>query len=140
MEECVGIYLELFRSEPFSYTWLTKETALRYFSDLIKHPRFQGYVFYENGCLLGGCLGYTDDYFLAAQYEIKEIFIDVKRQNGGLGSAFIKEIENDLIIKGIQFVTLLTQRSINAFNFYLKNGYETSEDTVFLSKRLSSPD
>ena len=138
LEKCIEIYLKVFNAVPFNYTWLIKETAFKYFKDTLSHPRFLGYIFYFNDELLGGCLGHIDDYFLTSQYEIKELFLKVECQSQGLGSTFLREIEDDLAKRNIGFVTLLTQSNIRAFDFYQKNEYTVSTNTVFMTKEIRS--
>ncbi|GHV38435.1 hypothetical protein FACS189490_00370 [Clostridia bacterium] len=136
LKDCAALFLDVFTAAPWSFSWLTKESVMRYFGDFLKTPNFQGFVYTQNGCAAGACAGIINDYFLQKVYDIKEIFVSPNNQRGGVGSAMLAEIEKVLAAEKVNAVTLSTQRDIPAYSFYLKNKYEESADTVFFWKPL----
>lgn len=135
---CVKIYLAAFKSAPFNYGWLTEAAGVRYFTDIQRGPRFLGYVWLaeETQNIAAVCLGCVDDYFRGALYEIKEIFVEPASQGRGLGTEFLAAVEKDLTNRGISCITLLTRREIQAYDFYLKNGFAENAGAALMAKTL----
>lgn len=134
--KCLDIFYDVFTSPPWEYSWMDKNEMRRYFTDLYRTPGFVGYMYYDGGVLLGACMGCISDYFLHAQYDIKEIFIHTNAQNKGVGSKMLSEIEADLVKRKVICITLMTQRNIPAYHFYLKNEFISSDITVHMTKVL----
>jgi len=133
---CVAMMLDVFRNPPWSYEWLQPDRITAYVADLLRTPRFRGFVLLCGEALLAACLGVESDYFAAAAYEIKEIFVARELQGQGVGGAFLDDIEAILAEEGKSCVTLNTQRTIPAFRFYERHGYSVAPETVMMSKRL----
>ncbi len=134
---CAQIFYDVFTTGEFNYEWLEYENVVRYFTDLYNTPGFAGYVYVDGGEILGGCLGAVSDYFLVAQYEIKEIFVAKQHARRGVGSRLLAEVEADLQKRGVGYIFLLTDKSINAYNFYQKNNYMENSGIAHMSKTLT---
>ncbi len=84
---------------------------------------------------------------LPCMHELKAVYIDPKFGRMGLGAALLKELELRAIKQGLVKLTL--HASLNAKNFYLKNGYVVDTDghhklasgtlmpCIFMSKNLA---
>lgn len=48
----------------------------------------------------------------------------------------MRVIENALAAEGLSYITLLTDRRVPAYNFYLKNGFFEQKETVFFVKDI----
>ena len=132
----VDIYVRAFKAEPICYDWLCNEQALPYLYDITITPKFEGYVYKINNKILGFCFGAYDDYFQGSLFDIKEFAIDPSLHKKGVGSVFLSEIEKKVKTKGCDCIILRTSKSIPAFHFYTKNGYEDVLNTVCLTKIL----
>ena len=137
IEACAAMYHRLFTSPDWNFDWLTIENTRRYFIDLSSAPRFKGFAYLDGDITIGACFGEISDYFSTVQYTIKEIFIDPLLQGKGLGSGFLIRVEEDLKKNKVDNVILSTSRSIKAYDFYIKNGYIESPETVFLVKFIN---
>lgn len=135
IKSCAKLFFDVFTDEPFNFQ-ITKNNMLRYLTDISNSPNFKGYMYFNEGRLIGMCFGCVIDYFLNCTYDIKEIAVSKNFQRSGTGGAFLNAIEEDLKKFNINAVTLATQREIPAFKFYEKNGYSASESTVYMSKQL----
>jgi GNAT superfamily N-acetyltransferase len=135
-DECAGLFWRVFKAPPFNYTWLTERKARRYIGDLLKTPGFAGFMHRADGRYTGACLGVVNDYFAAVTYEIKEIFVEPGIQRKGVGTALLAAVEKVLAARGVEAVTLFTQKGIPAYNFYVKHGYIHSHETAFFCKTL----
>ena len=71
------------------------------------------------------------------EYWIEEFGIRPQMQGNGIGSRFMQEIEKDLIKRGITHIVLLTGKSVSAYCFYQKNGFEEKKEYIFLAKSLN---
>ncbi len=131
------IFQDLFSKNEWNFTWLTYDKTLGYFMDIYNTPKFKGYIYEMDNEIIGCTLGAVNDYFQFPQFEIKEIFIEQSFRHQGIGSIFLDYIENDLKNLGVQIVTLHTQRSIQAFDFYNKKNYLQSTDSVHMVKILN---
>ena len=134
---CTDIYHRMFTGPEWNFSWLTRENTARYFRDMAGAPRFKGYMYMHGDSVAGACFGDVSDYFSTAQYYIKEIFVDQAVQGRGVGSAFLSAIEADLKKSGINNIVLSTSRGAKAYDFYKKNGYAESPETVFFVKFLT---
>lgn len=136
ISKSANIFYDIFTNPPWSYTWLTLEKTCEYFMNLLNEPASKTYAYFENENLIGACFGNVSSYSPMPIYEIKEIFVTSNMQNKGLGTKMLSLIEQDLKQAGITTITLYTVRGIPAFDFYKKNGYETIDTSVNMSKIL----
>ena len=58
IEKCADIFFDIYKNEPFNYSWVKKDSVLNYFTDIFKTPKFRGFVLYtENGAVcITGCI------------------------------------------------------------------------------------
>lgn len=131
-----NIFFDIYYNKPFNYNWLEKSEIERYFSDLYQTPNFLGYVIFQNNEIIGGCLGIINDYFKNKSYKISEIFVSRKYQGLGYGSSALKELEALLFNEKAVIIELSTDRASQAFKFYKKNGFLSSQHTINLLKPI----
>ncbi len=136
-DQCIALFLKTFHEKPFEFTFLTPQNTERYFCDLEQTPKFLGFVYIVKNTVLGFCLGIIVDYFNNISYDIKEIAVRYEIQGKGLGRQLLNEVEARLKRDyAVEAVTLATQSTIPAYEFYKKMGYILSENTVHLMKCL----
>jgi len=136
MGACVGLFVDTFTNPPWDYGWMRREKIVVYFADLWRTPGFRGFVVLRDDVVCAACLGILTDYFAVPTYEIKEIYVSRTLQGEGIGSAFLAEIEAELAAEGVPVVTLYTQRTIPAYEFYTKRGYAAAHDAVMMNKMI----
>lgn len=91
---------------------------------------------FENDNMIGMALGHIKHWYEGTEYWIDEFGILPPKQRRGLGTEFLTEIEKALTDKGIIFIALLTERTIPAYDFYKRNGFDEKETTSFFVKRI----
>ncbi len=133
---CLKIFLDIFRSKPYSYDWIVDSKIERYFCDIEKSPKFFGFVYEIGGEIIGFCLGVVVDYFNNISYDIKEICVKRQIQGKGIGSQMLKDIEQCLSENGVEVITLATLKTLKAFEFYQKKDFKQSENAVYFMKRI----
>ena len=135
-EDCVRIYVDAFTAPPLSYDFVTKEKAWRYIKDLINTPGFLGYTYRVDGEIAAFIFGTLDNYFEGTMYHVKEFAVLSEKQRGGIGSQVMAQLEIKLAGYGVEAISLHTSRSLPAFGFYQKNGYEELTENVSFMKQL----
>ena len=81
-------------------------------------------------------LGVVDDYFEGSIYEIKEFAVAADFHRTGVGSTVLAAVEAEIAGHGVAAVSLQTSRTIPAYKFYQKNGYDELTENVTLIKWL----
>lgn len=136
IEISANLFYEVFTTQEWNFTWLTVEKAKNYFTDLFNTPNFIGFLLLEDEEIIGACFGIANTNFINNQYEIKEIFVRPNLQGKGMGSLFLEEVEKNLISMGYDLITLYTQKTIKAYDFYKNKEYVDLKDTAHLMKLL----
>ena len=137
LSEVADVFVSVYRAEPFSYNWLTKEKACAYLREMLQRKGAYAYAYFAGGKLVGACFGRISQEFRGKMFELSEIFIDQSYARLGNGSRFLLELESKMAQLGVDYIKLVTLRNIPAFNFYRKNGYDCSENTVIMIKHLN---
>ncbi len=135
-DECVDIFCDVYTSKEFNFDFLTKESVSDYFHEIANDAYFRGFVYVQNKQIVGVCLGKKKIIFGNKMYEITEICVKNDLRGRGIGKRFLNDIEN--IIKKEEYIciNLNTKKTINAYEFYLKNGFVEKQDVVQLTKTL----
>ncbi len=136
LDACVEIFYDVYTSSEFNFNFLTKENTTEYFRGIYKRQDFDGFVFTINKKIVGVCLGKVDVSFGNKLYEITEICVKDEYRGQGIGKAFMREIETYLKKQGFICINLNTKRNINAYQFYLNNGFAEKTDVVCMMKNL----
>ncbi|MDR3238545.1 MAG: GNAT family N-acetyltransferase [Clostridiales bacterium] len=133
---CADIFYKIFTMPPFHFSWLDRANVERYFTDLENAPRFLSYLLVNGDRPLGACLGQVDDYFMTAGYRVNEFFIDEEIQGLGMGTDFLRAVENNLRREGIEAIYLFAQKYSKAHAFYRRCGFLVNDETVHMVKLL----
>ncbi|QVK17229.1 GNAT family N-acetyltransferase [Mycoplasmatota bacterium] len=133
----VALFLKVFEKEPWNDKWPSFERAKSYLTDLSQTPGFRGFVATKNSTIVSICFGYIMKWWQGDEYFVKEFFVDDTMQNQGIGSILYDYMVQNLQKEKVRTITLLTEKSIPAFQFYQKKGLTLSEDTVFLYQNIS---
>ncbi len=135
-DSCVDIFHTVYTSSEFNFSFLTKENTKQYFKGMYTRSDFEGFVYTINKKIVAVCLGKVDSSFGNKFYEISEICVKNEYRGQGIGKAFMKEIEVYLKKQNFVCINLNTKRTINAYQFYLNNGFIEKQDVVSMTKAL----
>lgn len=83
-------------------------------------------------------MGHIKHWFSGTEYCIDELCIAPEKQGKGIGTAFLKQIEDDIRRMGLKQIFLQTERDVPAYHFYLKNGFVELADHISFAKRLDA--
>ena len=130
-----SLYVCVFSSPPWSEHWVQSWARDR-IESIIQSSKFFGLKAEKDGAVIAACLGGLIPFKGRSEYQLVEFFVDENRQRSGLGSHLLHALEEQLVDLDCQLCTLLTSRMMPAHAFYATGGYESSENMVFMSKKL----
>ena len=81
-------------------------------------------------------LGNVMHWYMGTNYYIIELGIKPECQGRGLGTEFLRMIEEYIHANGISCIFLQTERDMPAYDFYRKNGFDLLDGHVSLTKFL----
>lgn len=132
-EACVELFLETFSQPPWNDAY-SREQVTAFFDRYFADSYFLGYVLLEEGRLAGLCLGAKKPWLEGMEYYIDQFCIHPRRQGKGLGSRFLRLVEEDARRLGLNGLLLMTERGYPSYGFYRRNGFSELGDTVLLVK------
>jgi aminoglycoside 6'-N-acetyltransferase I len=135
-DEVQELFLSVFSKPPWNDKWDTEKQLPMYLEDLMDNKNSLSFGYYEQGKLIGLCLGYVFHWWQGTDYFIKEFCIESSVQGKGHGKAFISAIEAHIKSNGIKALYLTTERLTPAYTFYQKNGFHELKDNVFFAKSV----
>ncbi len=136
MDGAVELYKEVFSAKPWNDGWISHDQVRYYLIELIENPVFEGFVAYENSCLIGVCFGHKRSWWTGKEFFIDELFIANEMQGYGIGTKLLQFVESDLIMLDCLRLTLLTNKDIAAEDFYLKKGFTTNQNRIIMTKNI----
>ena len=99
IENIKKLMLDIFSGEPWNDVWTDKQLHA-YVSELTGNKNSLSFGVYLDGNLIGMALGRIKSWYEGTEYWIEEFGILPDRQQSGIGSAFIEELEKILAEKG----------------------------------------
>lgn len=135
-DECTALFLKVFTGEPWFDQWESFDHAKSYLREFLAAPRFIGFVALKEETIVGVSLGHLKTWWSGQEYFIDEFYIDNTFQGQGIGSGLLTYAEQILKPQGIKAFILLTHKKLPAEKFYLKNGFETQNDTIFMARNM----
>lgn len=133
-----ALFLSVFSKEPWNDQWDTEVQLPKYMVDLMGNSNSLCFGYEVDGELIGLSLGYIFHWWQGTDYFVKELCIDVSKQGSGHGKKFVAEIEKTLNEDNIKAIWLMTERTVPAYDFYLKNGFSELKDNVMFAKSTCS--
>ena len=137
IETIKKLMLDIFSGEPWNDVW-TDAQLHRYVSELTGAENSLSFGLYQEGVPVGLALGRVKSWCTGVEYWVDEFGVLPGRQRRGLGSAFLRAIEAELLAQGVSQLVLLTGRTVPAYHFYRSNGFEEQAETVFFVKSIAA--
>lgn len=137
-EEMKELFLDVFSNEPWFDKWEDEKQVDLYLKELIDNKNSLSIAFIdENEKVIGCSLGYVFNWWEGREYFIREFFISREKQNQGVGSAFLSQINDMMKAEEIKHLCLATEKTVPAYHFYHKNGFSELKNSAFLTKKTS---
>ena len=137
IETIKELMLDIFSGEPWNDVW-TDAQLHRYVSELTGAENSLSFGLYQEGVPVGLALGRVKSWCTGVEYWVDEFGVLPGRQRRGLGSAFLRAIEAELLAQGVSQLVLLTGRTVPAYRFYQTNGFEEQTETVLFVKSIAA--
>ncbi|MCF1584341.1 GNAT family N-acetyltransferase [Tetragenococcus koreensis] len=134
IEECVDLFIATFSKEPWNDVYESRKQVFTFFENHINNNYFVGYVLKENNTVIALSIGTKKPWIKGMEYYIDQFCVKTNFQGRGVGSEFLFLIETDIKKKGRNAIILNTDKGFPSESFYLKNGFQLLEETVFLAK------
>lgn len=134
VEECVDLYIDVFTKAPWNDTYNSREQVVNFFQNYLANNYFVGYVLKEQTSIIALSIGMKKPWINGMEYYIDQFCVKSSLQGKGIGSYFLKLIENEIKVEKMNAIILNTERGFPAVNFYLKNGFQLVDGLITLIK------
>ena len=134
LDDCVDLFINTFSKKPWNDVYESRSQVVTFFENHLKNNYFLGYVGLIDEEVVALSLGMKKPWIKGMEYYIDEFCIKFELQGKGIGSKFIKMIEENLKLQGMNGIILNTERNYPSQTFYEKNGFEVIEDLIILAK------
>ena len=114
----------------------TIETTTKRIHQVMTREDAFGLLLEDKGKLLGFAMGYFEQYDDCQAYDLIEIVVAGERQNQGLGTAFMRELERRVREKGAMLIQLQSVNDAKHEHFYDKLGFKDAKNLVLKTKML----
>lgn len=136
IEEIKALFVEIFTNEPWNDDWSNSEQLHQYLMDLIGNRNSLTLGLFENDMLIGLSIGSIIHWCIGTEYYIFEFCIKTEKQGKGIGTEFLKRVEEYVKNKQVTHIFLQTERTVPAYSFYQKNGFVELKDHTSHFKNL----
>ena len=126
---CADVFCSAFSAAPWNENW-TLPLAETRIAELTGTPFSVGFVYEEDGRLLGLAAGRVCTYLYGKEYVIDEFCVSADAQGKGIGSVMMRQIAADMKASGCVSIVLFTTRGYPSERFYLKNGFQRNPDMI----------
>lgn len=128
------LFLSVFSNEPWNDDWSDREQLDAYISDLTGNINSLTLGYFDGERLIALSMGNIRHWWRGTEYCIDEFCVERTMQGKGIGSSFMKSIEQYLSERGINTIFLQTERTVPAYSFYTGRGFTDYTDHASLGK------
>lgn len=114
----------------------TETTTLRRIRQVVTHMDAYGLAAVEGDALVAFAMGYFEQYDDCFAYDLVEIVVAADRQNSGIGTALMRELEMRVKERGAMLVQLQAVNDEHHERFYGKLGYKDAKNLILKTKIL----
>lgn len=137
IEEIKSSFAEIFTNDPWNDDWSDETQLHEYMMDLMGNRNSLTLGPFEDEELIGLSMGSIMHWYTGTEYNISEFCIKTRKQGQGMGTVFIKEMEEYVMKnKKVKQIFLQTERTVSAYGFYRKKGFVELKDHVSFFKQL----
>lgn len=132
---CGEIYARAFPQEHWGIDW-TQENAAAYLQDFFEQKKFVGYVYEEEGQVLGCVFALRRICGSREEMYIQEMAVLPQRQGRGIGRQLLDTVGAYCREQKLAGMVLYTSSHAPAAKFYEKNGFQVSPGTVCMYRNM----
>ena len=131
-----SLFRDVFMNPPWNDDWSNDAQLTEYLLDLTGNRNSCPLGIYDGEELIGISLGSIMHWCTGTEYYIYEFCISRNRQGQGLGTEFLRMIEEYMRDMGLDHIFLQTEENVPAYRFYTQNGFNELKGHVSLVKKL----
>jgi len=136
-EDIKSLFREIFTNEPWNDDWSNDNQLTEYILDLTANRNSLAFGLYDDSEFIGFSLGSIMHWCSGTEYYIYEFAIKREHQHKGLGTFFLREIEEYVKNIGVNHIYLQTDNDTPAYEFYKKNGFTVLDKHMSLVRMFS---
>ena len=136
LPEMAGLYKDAFMGEPWNDDWSDPVQLNEYVKEISSSYNCLNYGLLIDGKLAAMSLGMIRHWWEGTNYNIEEFCVSPELQGQGIGSKFMKLIENEIKQMGLAGIFLQTDSDKPSYRFYKKNGFKELETHVSFYKSV----
>lgn len=134
LDICVDLFIDTFSSEPWNDVYDSKKQVTDFFANHMNNNYFLGYVLKDEDNIVALSIGMKKPWINGFEYYIDEFCVKVGMQGMGVGSRFLRLIEEDIKVQGMNAIILNTEKGFPSEKFYLKNGFNALNELIIFAK------
>lgn len=124
INDCVDLFIETFTKEPWNDVYESREQVVKFISNHYNNNYFLGYAALLDNKVVALSIGMKKPWIEGFEYYIDEFCVSYEMQGRGIGTWFIKAIEEDIKKQGLNAIILNTEINKPSYKFYEKNGFK----------------
>lgn len=136
LREMAELFRKTFGSAPWNDDWSDTEQLMEYITEISHGYRALNYGIVRDGKLCAVSIGQVKHWWQGLEYYLDELFVDPDYQGQGLGSRFLKLIEEDIKKRGLAGIYLETDNDKPAYKFYQDKGFTELTGHVSFFKEI----
>ena len=136
LDQMASLYQMSFKGEPWNDDWSDPVQLTEYIKEISGCYNALNYGLVIDGKLAAMSLGMIRHWWEGTNYNIEELCVDPRLQGQGIGTRFMKMIEDDIKAKGLCGIFLQTDNDKPSYRFYKKNGFTELNLHVSFYKRV----
>ena len=130
------LFTGVFTREPWNDDWSDERQLDCYLTDLIGQSNSLTYGLFEGDALIALSMGRIKHWYTGTEYCIDEFCVRTDRQQNGVGTYFLEQLQTHMRELGLVHIYLQTESDVPAYRFYQKNGFTELKTTVSFAKRI----
>jgi len=130
------LYKNAFRGEPWNDDWSDEAQLSEYIKEISKNFNALNFGLLIDGKLAAMSVGMIRHWWEGTNYNIEEFCVSPDLQGQGVGSRFMKMIEDDILNRGLCGIFLQTDSDKPSYRFYKKNGFGELDKHVSFYKKV----
>ena len=96
VEECTDLYIDAFTKSPWHDAYDSRAQVVSFFQNHMANNYFLGYVLKGQTGIAALCIGMKKPWIQGTEYYIDQFCVKTDLQGKGIGSYFLKLIENEI--------------------------------------------
>ena len=137
LPQMIELYRSVFMEKPWEDDWRDSEQLEQYIREVSGGYHALNYGLLIDGTLAAVSMGEIRHWWEGTDYIIEELCVAVPLQGQGVGTRFLKLIEDDIRSRGAAGIFLQTEADQPAYDFYRQRGFRTMTKHVSLFKSVN---